>query len=83
MTATFRHLDYGPSADVRDLGAAGVVALLDGGDVDDWRPLLAELRRDPWGPVAARVERVADHLETYGTGALMHVWLERCRRLPA
>lgn len=80
MTFTFRHLDYGPDATIGDLGPAGIIALLDGGDVTDWKPLLRELRLDPWGPVAVRVELVLDHLETYGTGAAMRAWIERCRR---
>ena len=75
----FRHLDYGSGATVRDLGAAGVAALLDGGDVGDWAPLLTELGDDPWGPVASRVEQVLDHLETRGTGHALRSRLERCR----
>lgn len=74
-----RHLDYGRQADVRDVGAAGLQAILDGGDVTSWRPVLAALARDPWGPVAVRVEQVLDHLETYGTAKLMRGWLRHCR----
>ena len=81
MTAlpAFRHLDYGPAATVADIGAAGVAALLDGGDVADWRPLLRAVADDPWGPVAVRVEQVVDHLETYGTGPALQAWLQHCR----
>lgn len=74
-----RHLDYGPSASVHDVGAAGVQAILDGSDVGGWRPVLAAVAREPWGPVATRVEQVLDHLETYGTAALIGGWLHRCR----
>lgn len=74
-----RHLDYGPRASVHDLGAAGLQAVLDGGDVNDWRPVLAALARDPWGPVALRVAQVLDHLETYGTARLVRGWLRHCR----
>lgn len=74
-----RHLDYGPHATVHELGAAGLHGILDGADVDDWRPVLTALARDPWGPVAVRVEQVLDHLETYGTARLLRQWLRHCR----
>lgn len=74
-----RHLDYGPQATVHDLGAAGLQAILDGADVNGWRPVLTALARDPWGPVALRVEGVLDHLETYGTARLFRGWLRHCR----
>lgn len=74
-----RQLDYGPGAAVHELGAAGLQAILDGGDVEGWRPVLRALARDPWGPVAVRVERVLDHLETYGTARLLRQWLRNAR----
>ena len=74
-----RHLDYGPRASVHDVGAAGLQGILDGGDVDGWRPVLTVLAHDPWGPVALRVEQVLDHLETYGTARLLRQWLRHCR----
>jgi DNA-binding transcriptional regulator YiaG len=74
-----RHLDYGPGATVHELGAAGLQGILDGTDVDGWRPVLKALARDPWGPVAVRVEQVLDHLETYGTARLLRQWLRHCR----
>jgi len=84
VTATFRHLDYGPHATVPEVGAAGLQAILDGRDVAAWRPLLRHVRDDPWGPVARRVEQVVDHLESYGTAAALRAWLVRCRAgLPA
>lgn len=82
MTAplsALRHLDYGPTASIEDIGAAGVQAILDGHDVDAWRPILVALQRDPWGAVAERVERITDHLESYGTRQAITGWLRRCR----
>lgn len=76
---SLRHLDYGPRASARDLGAAGLQGILDGSDVDGWRPVLTALACDPWGPVALRIERVLDHLETYGTARLLRAWLRHCR----
>lgn len=74
-----RHLDYGSSAGVQQLGAAGLQAVLDRGDLADWRPVLQAIALEPWGPVARRVERVLDHLETYGTAPLLRGWLRSCR----
>lgn len=74
-----RHLDYGRTASIEDVGAAGVQAILDGHDVDAWRPILLALQRDPWGTVARRVERIAEHLESYGTREAITGWLRRCR----
>lgn len=74
-----RHLDYGRRDSVQEIGAAGLQAILDGSDIAAWRPLLTALAEDPWGSVAVRVERVLDHLETYGTARLLRGWLVRCR----
>lgn len=74
-----RHLDYGPDAAVEDIGLAGLQAILDGGDAEDWRPVLVSVRRDPWGPVARRVEQLLAHLESYGTASALAGWLDRCR----
>lgn len=74
-----RHLDYGPRASVQEIGAAGLQAILDGSDVGSWRPVLTAMAREPWGLVAVRVERVLDHLETYGTARLLRGWLLHCR----
>lgn len=74
-----RHLDYGRHATVEDMGAAGVQALLDGGDVAAWRPLLIAVAREPWGSVATRLEHVLAHLESYGTATAVDTWLRRCR----
>ena len=74
-----RHLKYAPDARIDDIGPAGLQAILDGGDVADWRPILAAIGRDPWGPLADRVERLLPHLETYGTAAALERWLHGCR----
>jgi len=41
--------------------------ILDRGTLADWAPLLREVRRDPNGPVAARVAQAIEHHEMYGT----------------
>lgn len=82
MTGTvppFRHLDYGARPGLTEVGAAGIQAVLDRGDVGAWRPVLVAVQREPWGPVADRVERVVDHLESRGAACAWRAWLRRCR----
>ena len=49
-----RHLAVEPATPVTELGAAALDDLLDRGDLEDWQPILREIRRDPWGAVAVR-----------------------------
>jgi DNA-binding XRE family transcriptional regulator len=49
------------------------------GDLDDWHPLLAAVRRDPDGPVAERVLRLVERHPMYGTSALWRAWIESRR----
>ena len=57
-----RHLDYPSDTPIAELGPAALDDLLDRGDLDDWAPLLREIRRDPHGPVADRILRLGrDH----------------------
>jgi DNA-binding XRE family transcriptional regulator len=87
MTATgtqgplpvLRHLDYGPTATITDVGPAGLQAMMDDGDIADWRHILDAIQRDPFGVVAERVVRLLPHLFTYGTAAAFEGWLRRCR----
>ena len=74
-----RHLDYGAEATIETVGPAGLQALLDRGDVAHWRDILVAVQRDPWGPVARRVQRLLPHLESYGTAPALAAWLRRCR----
>ncbi|HEY7732646.1 MAG TPA: helix-turn-helix transcriptional regulator [Gaiellaceae bacterium] len=74
-----RHLDVGEGTPPQALGAAAIDDLLDRGDLEDWRPLLAEVRRDPWGAVAGRVLQLVEHHPMYGTARLWRSWIEEQR----
>lgn len=74
-----RHLDVDPSTPIGELGAAAVDDLLDRGDLADWEPILSEVRRDPWGPVAERVLGLVEHHEMYGTTNLWRSWIAEQR----
>jgi DNA-binding XRE family transcriptional regulator len=74
-----RHLDVDPATPPSALGAAALDDLLDRGNLEDWQPLLVEIRRDPHGALAERVlQLVADH-PMYGTSPLWRSWVEEQR----
>jgi DNA-binding XRE family transcriptional regulator len=75
----FRHLDYAPGTPVASLGPAAVEALLDRGDLDDWKPLAHEIARDPWGETAETVHRLCDAHPMYGTSSLWRSWIDQLR----
>jgi DNA-binding XRE family transcriptional regulator len=74
-----RHLGFDPSTPPEELGAAAIDDLLDRGDLEDWRPLLAAIRRDPHGPVAQRVLQLVGAHPMYGTTGLWRSWIEAQR----
>jgi hypothetical protein len=74
-----RHLDVDPSTPVSELEAAALDDLLDRGDMDDWEPIVREVRRDPWGPVAERVLALVERHPMYGTTTLWRSWIEEQR----
>jgi DNA-binding XRE family transcriptional regulator len=74
-----RHLDVDPSTPVSELGLAALDDLLERGDLDDWQPLLAEVRRDPDGAVAERVLQLVERHPMSGTSELWRSWIETQR----
>jgi len=71
-----RHLDVDPGTPVAELGLAALDDLLERGDLDDWQPLLAEVRRDPKGAVADRILHLAARHPMGGTSELWRSWIE-------
>lgn len=78
-----RHLDVDPAAPVQKLGSAALDDLLDRGDLDDWMPLLREIRRDPGGELAARVLALVERHPMYGTSFLWRTWIVEQQAEPA
>lgn len=74
-----RHLVYPRGTPPERLPSAAIVDILDRGDLDDWRPIAAAVRRRPFGALAERVLRLIDEFPMYGTSRLWRVWIERCR----
>ncbi|MEZ5382629.1 MAG: hypothetical protein R2754_12670 [Microthrixaceae bacterium] len=52
----FRNVDASPDDPVSSWPYEALVTVIDRGLVSDWQPLLAEIRRQPWGFSARRVE---------------------------
>lgn len=74
-----RHLEVDPARPVDELGAAALDDLLDRGDLEDWMPLLREIRRDPGGEVANRVLNLVESHPMYGTSSLWRTWIAEQR----
>ncbi len=75
----FRNVDAEPADDVRTWPYEALAAAIDRGLVADWRPVFAEIRRSPWGPVARRVERYLDYRDADGVGTLFALAIQRAR----
>ena len=71
-----RHLDVDPGTPVAELGLAALDDLLERGDLEDWQPLLAEVRRNPEGAVADRILHLIDRHPMAGTSELWRSWIE-------
>jgi len=79
MPVQFRNVDASPHDDVRTWPFEALVTVIDRGLVPDWQPVLAEIRRSPWGPTARRVERYLAYRDPDGVSALFRLAVERAR----
>lgn len=75
----FRNVDADPADDVGTWPYEALVAAIDRGLVPDWRPVFAEIRRSPWGPVARRVERYLGYRDPDGVSTLFALAVEHAR----
>lgn len=79
MTVSFRNVDASPSDPVETWPFEALVTMIERGLVPDWQPLIAELRRAPWGATARRVETYLGYAEPTATTRLFALVLERAR----
>lgn len=70
MTLVHRHLHVPPGTAPEDLPLDALDDVLDRGDLDDWAPLVAAVRRDPHGELAERILSLCRAHEMYGTSRL-------------
>ena len=76
----FRNVDADPADDVGTWPYEALVTAIDRGLVPNWRPVFAEIRRSPWGPVARRVERYLGYRDADGVSALFALAVDRARK---
>lgn len=79
MPLQFRNVDASPRDDVRTWPFEAIVTAIDRGLVPDWQPVFVEIRRDPWGPFARRVERALEVREHDGVSTLFRLAIDRAR----
>lgn len=80
MTVAFRNVDVAPGDAVSTWPYEALATVLERGLVPDWRPVLAELRREPWGPVSRRVERILSYEELPGASPLFRRAIAQSRQ---
>lgn len=68
-----RHLTH------QRLTLAALDDLLENGTLGDWQPVLARVRRDPNGPVAARIEQLLRARDYEESGALWRSFIQDAR----
>ncbi|HEY7822297.1 MAG TPA: helix-turn-helix transcriptional regulator [Acidimicrobiia bacterium] len=80
MPLQFRNVDASPSDPVVTWPYEALVTAIERGLVPDWQPIFAELSRDPWGPVARKIERYLSYAPSSGTTTLFRLAIERARQ---
>lgn len=79
MSLAFRNLAITPDAPVSQWPTEAIRAALERGDLGDWQRIVAELKREPWGPTARQVEEVLSYSRPYGIADAMEAVLARIR----
>ncbi len=79
MTIAFRNVEGTTDDPVALWPYEGLVSVLANGGVRDWRPVLAEIRLQPWGPVARKVEHLMTYCEEPGLVNLFTLAIARAR----
>ena len=79
MITEFRNV-HGSTADpVSTWPYEGLVEVLERGGVYSWRPIVAEIRSAPWGPVARRLEKYLAYSEDRAIVALFSGLIKKYR----
>ncbi len=76
----FRNVDADPADDVETWPYEALVTAIDRGLVPDWRPVIVEINRSPWGPVARRVERYLGYRDPDGVSTLFALAIDGARK---
>lgn len=76
---TFRNVDASPTDPVSEWPQEAIQTALERGGLSDWRGLAEAIRRQPWGPVARRVEEALTYSRPYGVAPAMERVIARAR----
>lgn len=79
MPVQFRNVDASPRDDVTTWPYEALVTAIERGLVPDWQPVFAEIRRNPWGPVARRVAQIANSTDDPAVGTLFSLAVAHAR----
>lgn len=79
MALSFRNVQARPSDDVRTWPYEALVTALERGLVHDWQPIFAEIRSEPWGLVARRIEHYLSYADQPAVASLFQLAIARAR----
>jgi len=79
MPVDFRNVEGSQSDDFAAWPYEGLVEVIDRGLVGDWRPVVAEVRRSPWGKTALRLEHYLTYREEDEVSILFTDVIDRAR----
>ena len=80
MTLTFRNVDAALTDAVQTWPYEALVESMERGLIGDWTPILDELRREPWGTVARKVQRWASMASEEPATAFFSLAIEHLRQ---
>lgn len=79
MALQFRNVDASPRDPVGTWPYEALVAAIERGLVPDWQPIFAEVRRQPWGSVARRIDRYLAYAPKGGVTTLFRLAVDSAR----
>ena len=79
MTIALLNVEGSPDQPVASWPYEGLVNVLERGLVSDRRPVFAEIRRQPWGPVARKVEKCLGYCDEAALVSLVSLAIARAR----
>jgi len=78
-TLAFRNVDASPEDPVSDWPLEAIQTALERGGLRDWRRMAREVREEPWGPVARRIEEALAYSRPYGVAPAFERAIARSR----
>lgn len=79
MAITFRNVEGSTDDPIESWPYEGLVEVLERGGVRAWGPIFKEIRREPWGPVARRIESYVRYCEEPALVNLFGLAITRAR----